>query len=146
MRSIATAGESDARMFDVRSADDEAMIRLRLAPSDARYAGNLVPGSKVMEIFADLETELALREGGDEGLCAAYESVEFTAPLRAGDYVEGIARVVGSGRRSRKVEARVYKVLGVDDKGARIDLPEPVLAATAVATIVIRTLDRAGTV
>ena len=51
-------------MFDLRSADDEAMIRLRLAPSDARYAGNLVPGSKAMEIFADLETELALREGG----------------------------------------------------------------------------------
>lgn len=131
-------------MFDLRSADDEAMIRLRLAPSDARYAGGLVPGSKAMEIFADLETELALREGGDEGLCAAYESVEFTAPLRVGDFVEGVARVVESGRRSRKIEARIYKVISVDDEGARVELAEPVLAATAVATIVVKTLDRAG--
>ncbi|WP_419999947.1 3-aminobutyryl-CoA ammonia lyase [Streptomyces boninensis] len=133
-------------MFDVRSADDEAMIRLRLAPGDARYAGNLVPGSKAMEIFADLETELALREGGDEGLCAAYESVEFTAPLRAGDFVEGLARVVGRGRSSRRIEARIYKVLAVDDKGARIALDAPVLAATAVATIVVGANNRpAGT-
>ncbi|MCQ8835603.1 hotdog domain-containing protein [Streptomyces malaysiensis] len=132
-------------MFDLRSADDEVMIRLRLAPSDARYAGGLVPGSKAMEIFADLETELALREGGDEGLCAAYESVQFTAPLRVGDFVEGVARVVESGRRSRRIEARIYKVLGVDDRGARIHLPEPVLAATAIATIVVRTLDTPST-
>jgi 3-aminobutyryl-CoA ammonia-lyase len=132
-------------MFDLRSADDEAMIRLRLAPSDARYAGGLVPGSKAMEIFADLETELALREGGDEGLCAAYESVEFTAPLRVGDFVEGVARVVAAGRRSRRIEARIYKVLGVDGQGARVDLAEPVLAAKAVATIVVRTRATDGT-
>ena len=43
-------------MFDVRTTGDEALIRLRLAPSDARYAGNLVAGSKALEIFADLET------------------------------------------------------------------------------------------
>ncbi|SDU46689.1 hotdog domain-containing protein [Jiangella alkaliphila] len=124
----------EPRSFD----NDEALIRLRLAPSDARYAGNLVPGSKAMEIFADLETELALKEGGDEGLCAAYESVEFLAPLRAGDYVEGIARVVHRGRRSRKIEARIFKVIGVDERGV-LAVKEPVLAATAVATIVVGT-------
>lgn len=131
-------------MFDVRSAGDEAMIRLRLAPSDARYAGGLVPGSKAMEVFADLETELALREGYDEGLCAAYHSVEFLAPLYVGDFIEGIARVVDSGRRSRKIEARIYKVLSVDDGGERIDLAEPVLAATAIATIVVKTRASVG--
>ena len=47
---------------------EEAVIRLRLAPSDARYAGQLAAGSKAMEIFADLDNELALREVGDEGL------------------------------------------------------------------------------
>ena len=53
-----------------------ASLRLRLAPGDARYAGGLVPGSKTMELFADLETEIALREGGDEGLCVAYDMVK----------------------------------------------------------------------
>ncbi|SDT16252.1 3-aminobutyryl-CoA ammonia-lyase [Jiangella sp. DSM 45060] len=131
-------------MLEPRSVDDDrAMIRLRLSPGDARYAGNLVPGSKAMEIFADLETELALKEGGDEGLCAAYDSVEFLAPLRVGDYVEGIARVTRRGNRSRTIEARIFKVLGVDDKGA-LASTEPVLAATAVATIVVGTSSGAG--
>lgn len=131
-------------MLEPRSVDDDrAMIRLRLSPADARYAGNLVPGSKAMEIFADLETELALKEGGDEGLCASYQSVEFLAPLRVGDYVEGIARVTRRGNRSRTVEARIFKVLGVDENGV-LDTTGPVLAATAVATIVVRTNSGAG--
>jgi acyl-CoA hydrolase len=115
----------------------EARLRLRLAPSDARYAGGLVPGSKVMEIFADLETELALREGGDEGLCASYDAVAFLAPLKVGDYVEGVARVVSRGNTSRKIEASVYRVLSVDDDGRLVDQDDPVLAATATATIVV---------
>lgn len=116
-----------------------ASIRLRLAPSDARYAGRLVPGSKVMEIFADLETELALLEGGDEGLCAGYESVEFLAPLRVGDYVEASARVTGRGNRSRRLSARIDRVLSVDDDGVLVEQAGPVLAATATATIVVGT-------
>ena len=62
------------------------------------YTGGLVAGSKSMEIFGDLETEIALREGGDEGLCAGYDMVEFLAPLQVGDYVEATARVVERGR------------------------------------------------
>ncbi len=124
-------------MFELRTNDDEALIRLRLAPSDARYAGGLVAGSKAMEIFADLETELALREGGDEGLCVAYDSVVFSAPLRVGDFVEGVARVVSRGNTSRRIEARLYKVLSVDENGVQVKLAEPVLAATATVTIVV---------
>lgn len=116
---------------------DEVRLRLRLAPSDARYAGGLVPGSKVMEIFADLETELSLIEGGDEGLCAAYDAVAFLAPLRVGDFVEGVARIVSRGDLSRVVEARLYRVLRVDDQGQRVDQDGPELAATARATIVV---------
>lgn len=117
---------------------EDAVIRLRLAPADARYAGRLAAGSKAMEIFADLETELALREGGDEGLCVAYDLVEFLVPLRAGDFVEGRARVTERGRTSRRVSAEVYKVLAVDDAGV-LESGEPVLAARASATIVVGT-------
>lgn len=124
-------------MFELRTVNDDAMIRRRLAPSDARYAGGLVAGSTPMEIFADLETELALREGGDEGLCASYDSVVFLAPLRVGDFVEGVARVVARGNTSRKIEAHLYKVVTVDENGVRVPLDEPVLAAKAVATIVV---------
>jgi 3-aminobutyryl-CoA ammonia-lyase len=114
-----------------------ASLRLRLAPADARYAGGLVPGSKTMELFADLETEIALREGGDEGLCVAYDMVEFLAPLKVGDYVEATARVVGRGRTSRKIHAEVHKVLTVDEAGRNVPLDAPVLAARASVTIVV---------
>lgn len=129
-------------MFKPRSTDDDALIRLRLSPGDARYAGNLVPGSKAMEIFADLETEIALREGGDEGLCVAYESVEFKAPLRVGDYVEGYARIDRRGRTSRRIEAHIYKVVSVDEHGVLIPSDGPILAATCVVTIVVSTQSR----
>ena len=114
-----------------------ASLRLRLAPTDARYAGGLVPGSKTMELFADLETEIALREGGDEGLCVAYDMVEFLAPLKVGDYVEATARVVQRRRTSRKIHAEVHKVLTEEEHGRNVPLDAPVLAARASVTIVV---------
>ena len=117
--------------------EEDAVIRVRLAPSDARYARGLAAGSKAMEIFADLETELALREGGDEGLCVGYDMVEFLAPLRSGDFVEGRARVVERGRTSRRITAEIYKVLEVDDDGILLPSDGPVLAARASVTIVV---------
>lgn len=123
-----------------------ASIRRRLAPSDARYAGGLVAGSKIMEIFADVETELSLLEGGDEGLCAGYDMVEFLAPLRVGDFVEGTGRVVSRGRTSRKVSVELHKVLSVDDDGILIPQSAPVLVARASATIVVgKTVAERGT-
>lgn len=115
----------------------DALIRRRIAPADARYAGGIAAGSTAMEIFADLETELALREGGDEGLCVAYDLVEFSAPLRVGDFIEARARVVERGRTSRRVAAELYRVLAVDEDGVREESPTPLLAARASATIVV---------
>lgn len=133
---LATSSRPAIRSAEPANGED-AVIRLRLAPADARYAGGLVAGSKAMEIFADLETELALREAGDEGLCVAYDMVEFLAPLRAGDFVEGRARVVERGRSSRRVAAELYKVLEVDGDGLRRPTETPILAARASATIVV---------
>jgi 3-aminobutyryl-CoA ammonia-lyase len=116
---------------------EDVLLRVRLAPADGRYANGLVAGSKAMELFADLETELALREGGDEGLCARYHDVEFLAPLHVGDFVEARARIVERGNRSRRVEAELYKVLGSDEHGHAITYPKPVLAVRATATIVV---------
>src|SRR5690349_4664539 len=96
--------------------EQDAVIRLRLAPADARYARGLAAGSKAMEIFADLETELALRAGG---------------------FVEGRARIVERGRSSRKITAEIHKVLQVDDDGILLPQDGPILAARASVTIVV---------
>lgn len=134
----APSGESTTAVAD---GSEDAVIRLRLGPGDVRYAGGIAAGSKAMEIFADLETELALREGGDEGLCVAYDMVEFLAPLRVGDFVEGRARVVERGRTSRRISAEIDKLYAVDERGV-LTSDERVPAARASVTIVVGVAER----
>ena len=123
-------------------ADDlpSASIRRRLGSEDTHYGGNLVAGSKQLEIVGDLITELAMRYDGDEGLFRAYESVEFLAPLYAGDWVEATGRIVRVGNTSRTCEFEVWKVGGarsdVSDSAAEF-LDEPVLTCRAVGTTVV---------
>ena len=134
---MTTTSDPQAGPVDEPDSSPTASLRLRLGPGDARYAGGLVAGAKAMELLGDLETELALNEGGDEGLCAGYDNVEFLAPLHVGDFVEGRARVVARGKSSRRIEAELYKVLSVDDEGRAIHYNEPVLAVRASATLVV---------
>ncbi len=117
-----------------------AHIRRRLGSEDAHYGGNLVAGAKQLEIVGDLITELAMRYDGDEGLFRAYESVEFLAPLYAGDWIEANGRMVSAGNSSRRCEFEVWKVGGprndVSDSAAEF-LDEPVLTCRAVGTTVV---------
>ena len=55
---------------------------------DAHYGGNLVDGARMLGLFGDVATELCIRHDGDEGLFRAYDSVEFLAPVYAGDFIE----------------------------------------------------------
>jgi len=90
---------------------DPVIIRLRMSAHDAHYGGNLVDGARVLALFGDVATELLIRSDGDEGLFAAYESVEFSAPVYAGDFIEAEGRIVRSGNRSRTIEFEARKVI-----------------------------------
>lgn len=125
-----------------RSGASGAILRLRFAPSDARYGNGLIAGAKVVEIFGDLETEIAIHEGGDEGLCVAYDFIEFLQPLFVGDFVEARASVSTRGTRSRKIELEIFRTIAGSRSGAAEPLDPPVLAARAMATIVVGTKDR----
>jgi 3-aminobutyryl-CoA ammonia-lyase len=117
-----------------------AAIRRRLGSEDAHYGGNLVAGSKQLEIIGDLITELAMRHDGDEGLFRAYESVEFLAPLYAGDWIEATGRIVRVGSSSRTCEFEVWKIGGarpdISESAAEF-LDEPILTCRAVGTTVV---------
>ncbi|HEX6469703.1 MAG TPA: hotdog domain-containing protein [Streptosporangiaceae bacterium] len=106
----------------------------------AHYGGNLVDGAYVLGLFGDVGTELSIRCDGDEGLLASYSDVQFLAPVRAGDVLEVTATLTRKGRRSREIrfEARVL-CRARPDRGASAAevVTEPVLAVTAVGTIVV---------
>lgn len=123
--------------------NDTVLIRLRMAGHDAHYAGGLVDGARILQLFGDVATELLIRKDGDEGLFRAYESIDFLAPVFAGDYVEARGRIVKSGNTSRKIEFEAYKVIepqppekgGVAASSARV-LDPPILVCRAVGTCV----------
>jgi 3-aminobutyryl-CoA ammonia-lyase len=114
-------------------------LRLRLSAHDAHYGGGLVDGARVLGLFGDVATELLIRLDGDEGLFRAYESVEFLAPLHAGDFVEVEGEILEVGKTSRKMRFTARKVIearpGEGDSAAFV-LEEPVVVCRAVGTCV----------
>jgi 3-aminobutyryl-CoA ammonia-lyase len=117
----------------------KVILRLRLSAHDAHYGGGLVDGARVLGLFGDVATELLIRRDGDEGLFRAYESVEFLAPLHAGDFVEVEGEIVSEGKTSRKLkfEARKYVSPRPDLSESAADLlATPVVVCRAVGTCV----------
>jgi len=118
-----------------------SLIRLRMGAHDAHYAGNLVDGAKLLQLFGDVATELLIRSDGDEGLFVAYDSVEFLAPVRAGDYIEAFGRIVSMGKTSRKMVFEARKVITaapLDGQPSACDvLTEPVVVCRASGTCVV---------
>jgi len=116
-------------------------LRVRLSASDAHYGGNLVNGAHMLSLFGDVATELAILCDGDEGLLVGYESVEFLAPLYAGDFVEVTGRITTIGRTSRRLEFEAHKVIttrrDVSDSAADV-LATPLLVGRAIGTTVVK--------
>lgn len=118
----------------------EVMIRVRMSSHDAHYAGNLVDGAKMLQLFGDVATELLIRQDGDEGLFVAYDNVEFVAPVYAGDYIEATGKIVKLGNTSRRMEFEARKVIApvIDaehDSAAEV-LAEPIVVCRASGTCV----------
>jgi 3-aminobutyryl-CoA ammonia-lyase len=114
---------------------------VRLGASDAHYGGQLVNGARILALFGDVATELAILCDGDEGLLVGYEQVELLAPLYAGDFVEVTGRIVRIGRTSRRIEFAAYKVIASrpDINASAADVLEtPVLVGKAVGTTVVK--------
>lgn len=118
-----------------------SLIRLRISAHDAHYAGNLVDGAKMLNLFGDVATELLIRSDGDEGLFVAYDKVEFLAPVHAGDYIEASGHIVSMGKTSRKMVFEARKVIAAahvaDQPSAADVLAEPVVVCRASGTCVV---------
>lgn len=118
------------------------MIRVRMSAGDVHYAGDLVNGSHILDVFGDVATELLIRMDGDEGLFRTYEHVDFLAPVYAGDFMEYVGWIESAGGSSRKMIFEAYKVIELcrdpelTDSAARI-LKEPLLVGRAEGICVV---------
>lgn len=119
----------------------EAKLRVRMSSRDAHYAGNLVDGARILNLFGDLATELTIRYDGDEGLLRAYDKIEFLAPVHAGDFIEVTGKITEVGKTSRRMSFEAYKVIAPSPdqlhESACDVLEPPILVAKAFGTCVV---------
>ena len=119
----------------------EVMIRIRIGMEQAYYAGNLVDGAHMLKLFGDVATELLIHHDGDEGLFRAYDSVEFLAPVKAGDYIEAVGTITHVGKTSRKMSFEARKVIeltGNPDQASEARILEPaIVVCRATGTCVV---------
>jgi 3-aminobutyryl-CoA ammonia-lyase len=117
-----------------------SQLRLRMSSHDAHYGGNLVDGARMLSLFGDVATELCILHDGDEGLFRAYDSVEFLAPVHAGDFIEAEGEIVEVGKTSRKMRFEARKVIQplpqISDSAAE-HLAESVVVCRATGTCVV---------
>jgi len=99
-----------------------------------------VDGAKILQLFGDVATELLIRNDGDEGLFRAYDTIEFLAPVYAGDFIEAEGKIVESGNTSRKIKFKATKVITqkpeISDSAADI-LDKPIIVCKASGTCVV---------
>jgi 3-aminobutyryl-CoA ammonia-lyase len=135
-----SASASASESASVAGIGLHASVRLRLSAHDAHYGGGLVDGAKNLALYGDVATELLIRLDGDEGLFRAYESVEFLAPLHAGDFVEAEGEILAVGKTSRKMKFVTRKYISprtdLSDSAADV-LSEPIVVCRAVGTCVV---------
>ena len=121
--------------------DSYPQAKLKVRISSAHYAGNLVDGAKILQLFGDVATELTILYDGDEGLLRAYDNVEFLVPVHGGDFLEVTGKITNVGNTSRKISFEAYKIISpVNTSGndSACDVLEPpILVAKASATCVV---------
>ena len=118
----------------------KSTIRLRMSAHDAHYGGELVDGARMLGLFGDVATELLIINDGDEGLFKAYDSIEFLAPVHAGDFIEATGEIVSVGNTSRKMVFEARKVItprtDINDSACDV-LKEPIVVCRASGTCVV---------
>ena len=117
----------------------ETTLRVRIGSEAAHYGGGLVDGAHMLKLFGDVATELLIRRDGDEGLFRAYASVDFLAPVYAGDFIEVKGKITEEGNSSRKLSFEAWRVIApcpdITDSAAEV-LTEPVLLSRPAGTCI----------
>lgn len=137
---------------------EKVVHRLMMTGADGHYVNNLVNGSRILDFFGDVATELLVRADGDLSLFLGYSEVRFTAPIHVGDFMEYYGWIESIGKTSYNLKFEAYKVItmpddfkqksyfldGIDGKdmlglkqSAAIVCNPPVLCGYATGTLII---------
>lgn len=138
---------------------EKVIHKLMMTGADGHYVGNLVNGTRMLDFFGDVATELLVRMDGDLSLFRSYQEVDFLAPVYVGDFMEYHGWIEKKGKTSYEVHFEAWKVItmpddfklksnfldGVQGKPQLLNLQQsaalvcspPVLCGTAVGVLVI---------
>ena len=128
---------------------EKVIHRVRMGAADAHYAGELVNGSRILDFWGDVGTELCVRLDGDESLFRSYDLVEFLAPVYAGDFMEYHGWIEKTGKTSRYCHFEAYKYITLArdpklDISAANVLTEKVIVGRARGTLIVQEKHQRG--
>lgn len=117
-------------------------LRVRMSASDAYQSNGTVSPARVLELLADVTTELMIRLDGDEGSLRGLQQVEMLAPVFVGDFIEatGVITKIGNTTRQVALEARKVATYARDEElplSAADALASPPLVCRAIGTAVV---------
>ena len=104
-----------------------------MSNKDAHYAGGLVNGSRIVDAWGDVGTELMILADGDISLFLGYKDIQFTAPVHTGDFMEYHGWIEKVGNASFSCVFEAYKVATMLD---RTDADMTGVASTAATACV----------
>lgn len=133
---------------------DKVVHHVMMKASDGHYVGGLVNGAKIVDAWGDVGTELMVRVDGDISLFLGYKTVQFTAPVYVGDFMEYHGWIEKVGNCSYTCIFEAYKVAtmcdrtdmdltGVASTAATCCIP-PVLCGKATGSLYIAKGDQRG--
>ena len=116
--------------------DSEPIVEKRteiVFPTDVNHYGTLFGGKAVamMDIVASIA---AMRAAHKPVVTASIDRIDFKEPIRQGNLVETVARVVAIGRTSITVEVELWRILA--ESGERV--------LSTVGKFVMVAVDREG--
>ena len=117
-------------------ADSEPIVEKRteiVFPTDVNHYGTLFGGKAVamMDVVASIA---AMRAAHKPVVTASIDRIDFKEPIRQGNLVETVARVVAIGRTSITVEVELWRILA--ESGERV--------LSTVGKFVMVAIDRDG--
>ena len=89
--------------------------KVLMTGADGHYVNNLVNGSRILDFFGDVATELCIRADGDGGLFLGYSEVRFTAPVHVGDIMEYHGWIEKIGNTSYSISFEAWKITTMPD-------------------------------